>query len=473
MAYTPDQIARVRKGLKDANSPIWETASDDQAVAEFLKTAVPDAFTQELQTSTPGTPGLPATSGNQAKPPEAIADEMFKWASGFKGLAGHAPTRAEWTEAWGDVGGQTYDWGVGMRNQNVDVTQNLDFWKSSVGGLVQRADLQGGLGGTIGSTYAQGETLGQQKFAWDKDFQTAKQVSDKAYQDAQIALQQGNQALAQQQFDYAKQQGDQANAIQLAGLTGTYNGQPTMAMQQFTQNQANFQQQFGLAYDQFQFQKDQFAKTYGLQEAQITGMFAGNPTLAMQQFQANKDQFAQNLKLNEGQLTGTYNGAPTEAARQFNVSQSGRLNGDLTLAGQQVAYNAARAGNPLQYLQTIQGGGPVNYAGMSQPGGVPGLRNTQPVGQPVIAGAPGLPQAPQNIQNIMAGAPLPAANVTAPGVRLAGAQAQANETPLQQSARMESYELAGARQEDIMNAEAKIKRNLGQGLKSASYVPGR
>ena len=81
---------------------------------------------------------------------------------------------------------------------------------------------------------------------------------------------------------------------------------------------------------------------------------------------------------------------------------------------------------------------------------------------------------PPALAAIQAGRPL-AASTGVPGLRLAGVQAQANETPVERAARMESYELAGARAEDITAAEERIRARTGTGVKAGVYrgAPGR
>lgn len=58
-SYTPEQMARVRRGLQLAGWPQVGTAGDTEAVEAYLKTAVPDEFSRSLQAVSGGAPAMP------------------------------------------------------------------------------------------------------------------------------------------------------------------------------------------------------------------------------------------------------------------------------------------------------------------------------------------------------------------------------------------------------------------------------
>jgi len=82
---------------------------------------------------------------------------------------------------------------------------------------------------------------------------------------------------------------------------------------------------FGLDQNKFAESVRQYNQTFGLsqqlqaaniaaQQAGLTGVFQGQPTLAARQQEAN-------IAAQQAALTGMYQGQPTEAARQFNLTQ--------------------------------------------------------------------------------------------------------------------------------------------------------
>lgn len=224
--------------------------------------------------------------------------------------------------------------------------------------------------------------------------------------------------LAQQVHQLAVQTQQQNYELSGAALTGTFQGNPTLA---------NLNQ-----------------------TAQYTGLYNGTPTL---QAQNQQQQFG----LQQGQLTGLYEGAPTLAAQnqqqQYGLqlgAQTGYQNGQATLSREQAAANAAmeaaRLGASLQgpanyakYLQAanavagspvsalvasapgglgqMQGdpGGPITLAGMlSQYGVMPGQGASQPgagapvgtqYGQTVLHGDPTQYNEPSNGQMFAGGTP--------------------------------------------------------------------
>lgn len=157
--------------------------------------------------------------------------------------------------------------------------------------------------------------------------------------------------LAQQAHQLAVQTQTQNYELSGAALTGTFQGNPTLA------NQA--------------------------QTAMYTGLYGGTPTLQA----INQEQ---QFGLQQGGLTGMYNGAPTLAAQnqaqQYGLqlgAQTGYQGGQATLGREQAAASAAmeaaRLGASLQgpanyakYLQAANAvaGSPVSALVASAPGGM-------------------------------------------------------------------------------------------------------
>jgi len=93
-----------------------------------------------------------------------------------------------------------------------------------------------------------------------------------------------------------------------------------------------------------------------MQEAQLTGVYNGRPTLeaqnmqfqqnmAQQQFQANRNDEAWNRLIQQAQLTGTFNGQPTLQALEFELQKQVQL-GNLSLS------QAAQALEQAKFLYT-------------------------------------------------------------------------------------------------------------------------
>lgn len=108
---------------------------------------------------------------------------------------------------------------------------------------------------------------------------------------------------------YRDKQAAFQNALAEAGLTGVYNGQNTLAMQQYLTDKA-------------------------LAEAGLTGKYNGQDTLAKQQ--ADRE-----FALSEGQLTGWYKGLPTTTQQQI----------DIQFAQYQQSNGQQKRDNALQLLQ--------------------------------------------------------------------------------------------------------------------------
>lgn len=137
----------------------------------------------------------------------------------------------------------------------------------------------------------------------------------------------------------------------------------------FDESVRQFNETFGEQKRQYDLgrtdQLDQFAKNFGLNAGQLTGMYNGSPTLAAQNQAA--------------QLSGMYNGMPTEQAREFNVNDSQRSTDRYANLGQSLLSTATQLRGPrdyLQYQQLTRGGQDL----LSQ------LQGTQPI--PAF-GAPG------------------------------------------------------------------------------------
>lgn len=169
------------------------------------------------------------------------------------------------------------------------------------------------------------------------------------------AYQQGLLANARAQLAQAAQQFQQTYGLNLAGLTGSINGQPTLAAQnQGFQNALAAGQLTGMYNGQQTLPAQQLAQQYGLNLAALSGQLPnGDPTLAAQN-QAFQNALAQGqFGLAQSGVTGQFMGAPTLAAQlglgQLGLGQqqqelnraaiTGNLNGEQTLAGNQQAFN--------------------------------------------------------------------------------------------------------------------------------------
>lgn len=132
------------------------------------------------------------------------------------------------------------------------------------------------------------------------------------------------------------------NALAEAGITGKYNGQDTLAMQQYLTDKALAEGQltgyYGgqntLARDQYNQSVIDSDRNFALNEAGVTGTYNGQDTLAKQQ--ADRE-----FALSEGQLTGWYNGLPTTTQQQINIQ----------FAQYQQSTGQQKRDNALQLLQ--------------------------------------------------------------------------------------------------------------------------
>ena len=141
--------------------------------------------------------------------------------------------------------------------------------------------------------------------------------------ESNMTVDQANNALAQWQmnFEQAAKQADLEKALAEAGLTGVYNGQQTLAAQQFAADQAYRDKQLAMAQQEFDLNK-------ALSEAGLTGVYNGQQTLEAQKMaadQAYRDQQAALEKaLAEAGLTGMYNGQQTLEAQKMAADQAYR-----------------------------------------------------------------------------------------------------------------------------------------------------
>lgn len=176
--------------------------------------------------------------------------------------------------------------------------------------------------------------------------------------ESNMSVDQANNALAQWQmnFEQAAKQADLEKALAEAGLTGVYNGQQTLAGQQFAADQAYRDKQLAMAQQEFDLNK-------ALSEAGLTGMYNGQQTLEAQKMAADQayreQQVALEKALAEAGLTGMYNGQQTLEAQKLAADQAyreqqaalekalaeagltGMYNGQQTLEAKQAAADQA------------------------------------------------------------------------------------------------------------------------------------
>ena len=176
--------------------------------------------------------------------------------------------------------------------------------------------------------------------------------------ESNMTVGQANNALAQWQmnFEQAAKQADLEKALAEAGLTGMYNGQQTLAGQQFAADQAYRDKQLAMAQQEFDLNK-------ALSEAGLTGMYNGQQTLEAQKMAADQayreQQAALEKALAEAGLTGMYNGQQTLEAQKLAADQAyreqqaalekalaeagltGMYNGQQTLEAKQAAADQA------------------------------------------------------------------------------------------------------------------------------------
>lgn len=188
--------------------------------------------------------------------------------------------------------------------------------------------------------------------------------------------------LAQQAHQLAVQTQQQNYELAVGGLTGSFNGNPTLAalgqqgqmtgMYNGQPTLANLGQQAqytGLYNGTPTLQAIGQQQQFGLQQGALTGNYQGNPTL-----QALQNE--QNFGINQAGVTGLYNGSPTLAAQNQGFQQGVQAAG---LTGQyQGAPTLAAQNQQQQYgLQLGQFG--LNQAGVYGygPNGAPTLANQQ------------------------------------------------------------------------------------------------
>lgn len=134
---------------------------------------------------------------------------------------------------------------------------------------------------------------------------------------------------------YRDKQAAFQNALAEAGLTGVYNGQNTLAMQQYLTDKALAEAGLTGVYNgQNTLAMQQYQTDKALAEAGLTGKYNGQDTLAKQQ--ADRE-----FALSEGQLTGWYKGLPTTTQQQI----------DIQFAQYQQSNGQQKRDNALQLLQ--------------------------------------------------------------------------------------------------------------------------
>jgi len=120
-------------------------------------------------------------------------------------------------------------------------------------------------------------------------------------------------------------------------------GIPDMLIRKYTaeKNYEIASGELGLKRDMFAQSVEQFAKQFGLNEAEVTGFYSGNPTLARQAQEAADARSA-------GQLTGYFGGAPTLARQQFEADAAER---DRRFGLDVAKYGTDLASQPDTYFQ--------------------------------------------------------------------------------------------------------------------------
>lgn len=146
----------------------------------------------------------------------------------------------------------------------------------------------------------------------------------------------------------------------------------------FAESIREFDLYYGLDQNEFQEKVRQFNESLGISQAGLTGVYQGQPTLAAKLQE-------ENIAQTRAALTGQFQGAPTLAAQLQAAEQLGTYQGQPTLAAQQQAYTqgtglvnqiAQLQANPFRQqaamgqLANLLGGRGVS--GFGQIGAVPG-----------------------------------------------------------------------------------------------------
>jgi len=440
------------------------------------------AYTPNPTGPTGGAPGTsPVNTAND------VAKAIYQWAASFgrKGMPneGKTPTREDFVAAWGDLGGQVVDW-----------VRTTGVWpdEATFTARVEPLARNTRPGGTVGSTYAEIiPGAPNQQELYNRDYQAKRNEVTDAYNNAMLALQQGNAALAQQQLLLAQKAQADADAIAKGTL------QLGVDQQKFDQNQiavknaldqallAISQGNLQVAQGQLKIAQQTADQNFIIAKGQLDisagqlGVSQGQLGVSQGQLELNKLNDAVDRAKKQGDATGTYVDPVTGQSyetlfaqqqsfqQQIDVAKlTGFYQGVPLMEREQLAIAAAKAGNPLEQMALARGQPIQNYAGMP---GAPGA--------PTYTGQPGAttggPQMPASVAAIMSGQAL-GASQGAPGLRMAGAQAQMNETPQERAARMEAYTLSGGNEANITASEQQIRQNLGKGLQGAAYrgAPG-
>lgn len=245
------------------------------------------------------------------------ADEMFRLIGNHVNVYG-GMTREALSNSWGDLGGAVYDWlrGQGILDSRSMLVQSLPD-PARFKEIVSYMAYTYKPGGSQGFPFSLAPNAQQKQQDWLNAYNQKVFEAEEANRQAQLALQQGNQALAQQQFGLAQKAQADANALayaqmaqqgqqfgaQLAqqgqqfnvGASGYIDGQKTLDRQrieadiQATNERIRIAEQQGNAQlalderkriDALQIALGQL----GQQEAGITGYYGGQPTFAREQY---------------------------------------------------------------------------------------------------------------------------------------------------------------------------------------------
>lgn len=209
-------------------------------------------------------------------------------------------------------------------------------------------------------------SYGDLALARANDLDTQKQSFLTAAENGQIADEQANTAIQQQQQQFQATQAQNAtqNALSAGSLTGTYNGGPTLAAQQAAEaNALNTAGLTGTLNGQQTLAAKSEADQAALSTAGLTGSLNGQQTLGAQQLTLAQQEAQNQNTLATAAQTGTLNGQSTLAGQQLTLAQqqaqsqdalakaglTGSLDGQSTLAGQQLtlAQQEAQSQNAL------------------------------------------------------------------------------------------------------------------------------
>ena len=176
-------------------------------------------------------------------------------------------------------------------------------------------------------------------------------------------------------------------AYQEAGLTGTFNDQPTMDRQKMEAGLTGmYQGAPTFEREQFAFDQEMQKVANELAAAGLLGTYQGQQTLAAKAQEFSQRLAQQQFGLSEAGVTGQYNGAPTFAARQHQDQTAMNL-----MQLQSHDARAAQLGRLPDHLQQHPAGLPGRDGGRSR-GGTRCPARPEPTGRrraggPTVAGA--------------------------------------------------------------------------------------